>query len=68
MYSFLLIDGKHNSVEVPISHCTELLKRIRTEDINKNKSRNELNASVTRFLEKNGDRYPGRRKIQDVKI
>lgn len=68
MYSFLLIDGKHNSVEVPISQCTELLKRIRVEDINKNKSRNELNASVTRFLEKNGDAYPGRRKIQDVKI
>lgn len=63
VYSFLVIDGKYNSIEVPIGDCAELLKNIKVENIKRNKTRRELNANVTRFLEKNGDKYPGRRRV-----
>lgn len=62
MFKFLLIDGKYNTIEIPIADCAEALKRIKVEDIKRNNTREELNANITRFLEGNGDKFPGRRK------
>jgi len=55
MSKFLLIDGSYSTVEVTIPDCTELLRKIKPEDIKKNKNRRELGLSITKFLEENGD-------------